>query len=334
MSTKRTNNNPPAYEQNPPLDKSPQDIIDRVQTAVNASHRRIKDEPAETQRLRNFMLYCMAIDYRVPLDFELKPEDREHYLEMAEVVNNMRQIHKKGNLGADSRRTLAPYLRKFLHAPCSDLGIPLETAVDAVDRHVVFLNIMGRYKGCIRGDLHMCGLADLATRLYMDNRVLIPRLATSDEMQMKLTEGVTEIARCYFSSIAGFESAIKAGSDLSTPFAEDFTVKYTLNERGKNYRKERESMLEKIVRWVEHIRYGVISGLLELNYTPATPQEVFPKSSEERICNGDCMGRTETAPEERVLSGLCLPHGAMRNPHSSRICLRIHRVRVAATCRL
>lgn len=67
--------------------------------------------------------------------------------------------------------------------------------ITASTRYAKYLNFYGRYKGCIHGVLHGCGIGMLAQKLSIDRSVLIPRLATSEETRRELTEKVVEIAR-------------------------------------------------------------------------------------------------------------------------------------------
>jgi hypothetical protein len=288
---------PPAYEQLGPSDAANQIFFGRIQAAVNAECGYRNGESIETKRLRNFLLYCLAVDYRWPCPLNLSASDRGHFLAMWNVLAPKPRIHQTMHLRADERRALAPYFWKYLHKPCDKLGIPVESAIVIVARHARYLNDAGRYKGCVHGVLRDRGPGVLASKLLMDRSELVPCLVTSRQMQLELLENITQTTRPYISYISGYNSAIfRAGSDPKTAFTEGDSG-YELTPRGKHYQENRNQTLNMVQRTVRPLlekARACISSVLDRH-------EVFPNVKDVRsLCDQTCMGPspTPTAPLE------------------------------------
>jgi hypothetical protein len=248
--------------------------------------------------LGNFLLYCLAVDYRWPCPLNLSASDRLHFMAMWDVLAPTPRIHQTRHLRADERRALAPYFWKYLHEPCAELGIPVESAIVILARHARYLNDAGRYKGCVHGVLHDRGIEVLARKLLMDQSILLPRLAASREMRLELLENIAQTARPYFSSISGYNSAIfREGSDPNTAFSEEGRCQYELTARGEHYRENRNqtvNMVQRTVRPLLEKARDCISRLTDRH-------EVFPKVKDVRsLCDQTCMGPgpTPTAPPQ------------------------------------
>jgi hypothetical protein len=288
---------PPAYKQLS-SDAAMQIFFGRIQAAVNAKYGNPTQESNETKRLRNFMLYCLAIDYRWPCPLSLSASDRVHFMAMWDILLPTPRIHLRMHLGADERRALAPYFWKYLYEPCAELGIPVESAVATVYRHSKYLNAAGRYKGCVHGLLHSRGFKVLASKLFMDRSVLVPRLVTSHQMRGELLDNITQTARLYFLSISGYDSAIfRLESDPTTAFTEEAGCQYELTPRGEHYQNNRDqtlNMVQPTVRPLLEKARECISRLTDRH-------TVFPKVKDVRsLCDQTCMGPgpTPTAPPE------------------------------------
>lgn len=283
---------PPAYEQLEPSNERSQAFLRRIQAAVNIAYGNANDNPPEIKRMHNFLLYCLAVDYRCPCALSLSASDREHFLGMKKVLVSMPNIHKSMHLSAEERRPLAAYFWKHLHAPCTSLGIPVESAVLIVVRYVKYLNANGRYKGCAHGLLHSLGPEALASKLLMDRNVLIPHLATSEHMRQEFTKRIFETARPYFTSVDGFASAIiPVESVASAAFAEEAACQYTLTPRGRFYRDNRAHTLNMVQRSVLPLLDKAFMCLAGA-YKRHKRNDIFPKSPAEilLLCDHGCMG--------------------------------------------
>lgn len=72
---------PPPYEIN---ESEAQQLFNRIQGAAVAEQGGALS--AEAESLRDFLLYCLAVDYRVSVPLVLSAPEREHYVEMSTVL--------------------------------------------------------------------------------------------------------------------------------------------------------------------------------------------------------------------------------------------------------
>lgn len=290
MSFSQKLSSPPEYGQLPPSAATNQIFLDRIQTAVNAEYNDANNDPTETNRLRNFLLYCLAMDYRVPCELVLSTTDRAHYLELCATVSVIRTIGptvRDIHLEAENRRKIAPYFWKYLHAPCIGLGIPVESAVQVVLRYGKFITMTGRFKGCVHGVLHSFGVEYLAGKFVTDRSVLIPRLVGNRQIRVQLTESLTEVARSYFTSIDGNSSTILVGNDPNVRFEEEWRTHWTLTPRGQNYASERNKTLHAVKKRVEPVLFKVLYHLIGPKRLHG---DIFPRSLREGLCDDTCIG--------------------------------------------
>ena len=247
--------------------------------------------------MRNFLLYCLAIDYRFSCPLTMSAPDREHFLRMSRVLVGLTALCDNVHLGADDRRNLAPYPWKYLDAPCATLGIPVECAVMMVGRYAKYTNVVGLYKGCVHGILYTYGPTRLATKLSVDRSILAPRLVTLERMRLELTERINETARPYFKSIDGRSSAIfHAGPDSNLPFDEEAGITYELTARGKFYVDNRKHAFHTI----RHSARPLVERALACVRFLRQKHEVFPQTPADGVvCDHTCMGPGPT-PQEPV----------------------------------
>lgn len=80
---------PPPYEM---TDSEAQQLCNRIQDTVVAEKGGAHKDSLEAESLRNFLLYCLAVDYHVsaPRTFILSASEREHYAEMSGVFLDIR----------------------------------------------------------------------------------------------------------------------------------------------------------------------------------------------------------------------------------------------------
>ena len=290
MSTNQKSIAPSAYEKLPNSEAASDIFLDRIQDTVNAEYIDVNNDSTETKRLRNFLLYCLAVDYRAPISLTVSASDREHFREMSATIWDLQGIDSDHlvHLNGQDRRALAPYFWKYLHAPCTSLGIPVESAVQIVLRYSKFLKSTGLYKGCVHGLLHNYESQFLVKKkLLLDRSVLIPHLVGPGAMRSKLTDSLTEVACFYFTSIKGERSSIVEGSDPTVGFKEDVLTSWTLNERGRHYAVNREKTCDAAKGWVGPILGAVRERLVSLAKKKC--QDIFPRSSKEGLCDCGCM---------------------------------------------
>jgi hypothetical protein len=192
------------------------------------------------------------------------------------------------HLTAEDRRNLAPYLWKYLHAPCASLGIPVESAVIVISRYAKFVNMLGHYKGCVHGVLHTFGPSRLADKLSMDRSILVPCLATSVEMRLELTKRIEETAKQYFTSIDGRSSAIfAAGANTRVPFHEESGIRYKLTARGRLYQDNRKHAFHTIRHAVRPLLERALACVKSARQRPGA---FLLTEADKMLCDQTCMG--------------------------------------------
>lgn len=290
MSANLKHTAPPAYEQLPNSEAASQIFLDQIQDTVKAEYNDVNNDSTETKRLRNFLLYCLAVDYRAPISLTISESDREHFREMSATIWDFQGVDCEHlvHLAADDRRALAPYFWKYLHAPCTSLGIPVESAVQIVLRYSKYLTVAGLYKGFVHGLLHNYEPSHLVRKLLLDRSVLIPHLVRPGVTRSTLMDSLTEVASSYFTSIKGERSSIVEVSDPMLGFREHVSTHYTMTERGRIYVANRNKACHAAKGWVGPILGAVRERIVGL---AKKCQDIFPKSSKDGPYDG-----TSTCP--------------------------------------
>lgn len=282
MTFKQKNTAPPAYEQLPNSEAASNILLDRIQYTVRTEYNNANNDSTETKRLRNFLLYCLAVDYRAPIPLAISESDREHFREMSATIWDLQNVDSF-HLTMEDRRALAPYFWKYLHAPCTSLGIPVEAAVQIVVRYSKFLTLTGLYKGCVHGLLHNYPACRLARKLLLDRSVLIPHLVRPGATRSKLLDSLNEVAGFYFVSIKGDRSRIVEDSEPAVGFKEHVVTSYIMTKRGFRYAANEERTCHAAKSWVGPILGAVCERIVGL---AKKSQDIFPKSSKEGLCKG------------------------------------------------
>lgn len=199
------------------------------------------DAEDETERLRNFLIYTLALDYKRNKSAVLSSEDREHFTALSNLLNSLRTAHRNTHLHSTERQALAPYFWLYLHEPCKALAVPVECAAQAVLRFTKFQDYLGRYKGSTYGVLHSQGPDTLAYKLGMDRSVLIPRLVADPAVRRDMILGNISIGSMYFKELWAMEgSTMVSTRTQSNGWGEIQSIRYTLNERGEAYNSNRD----------------------------------------------------------------------------------------------
>jgi hypothetical protein len=245
------NDDPPQYDHPPP--PPPYDdaeasyrLCGRIQATLNTERGGEDTDPAETESLRKFLLYCLSVDYRFIIESQELPAcTRDKYIEMINLMTSLRYSRVTTDLRESERTLLALYLWKYLHRPCKRLCIPIELAVRVIYRFTKHMNISNRYKGCVHGLLQSNRLEELAHKFWQDRNILIPRLADNEHTRRGLTECLTELARQYFVSIDGVHSTIVVvpGEEWGDGWEETVGISYKPAARGASYDLARERTL-------------------------------------------------------------------------------------------
>lgn len=308
MTINLKNTAPPAYEQLLNSEAASNILLDRIQYTVGTEYTNANNDSTETKRLRNFLLYCLAVDYRAPIPLAISESDREHFREMSALIWDLQNVDSL-HLTTEDRRALAPYFWKHLHAPCTSLGIPVEAAVQIVVRYSKFLTLTGQYKGCVHGLLHNYPACRLARKLLLDRSVLIPHLVGPGATRSKLLDSLNEVAGFYFVSIKGERSRIVEGSDPTVDFKEHVVTRCIMTKRGFRYAANRSKICHAAEGWVGPILGAARERIVGL---AKNSRDIFPKSSKEGLGKGTCLcsvpaSELHNPPRSRELLSVNLP---------------------------
>ncbi|GAB7335054.1 hypothetical protein MBLNU13_g06911t1 [Cladosporium sp. NU13] len=295
MAPTTNKDNLPAYNQLEQSEAASEIFLDRIQATISAERTVPDEEPFETHRMRNFLLYCLAIDYPCPLN--ISAQRCQHFLGMRRLLKNLYAIRETVHLTAEDRRKLAPYLCKHLHAPCASLEIPVESAVVMIERYGKFVNVLGHYKGCVHSVLHTYGPARLAAKLSMDTNILVTCLAASVQMRRELNKRINETAKQYFTLIHGRSSAIfcAPGADSSLlPFDKESGIRYELTARGRLHQDNRKHAFHTIAHAVRPL---VDRALACVESARRRPGAFLSTAADGVLCDQTCMGPGQSPQE-------------------------------------
>ncbi|KAK6429764.1 hypothetical protein LTR95_014088 [Oleoguttula sp. CCFEE 5521] len=234
----------PSYTAEHAPDDDQKTLLDRLGSAM-AEERGVSasvDAAAEVERLRNFLLFCICIDYRCRPDLALSAADKQHFIEMSEHLDTLAASNTK--MSYLYRAEIARYFWLFLHEPCIALKVSVECAAVTVSRFSKYHNIFGRYKGSSHGVLHNNGLEALAQKLWTDYNIILPRLGVAAEWVVHMRRQIANFARQFFVRLNGVTELIVGARDYAQISSDD----YTASERGKAYDKDRRKALTVVER--------------------------------------------------------------------------------------
>ncbi|KAF2772142.1 hypothetical protein EJ03DRAFT_348951 [Teratosphaeria nubilosa] len=168
---------PPPYRTHA---SAPIDLLNGVQATVRRDRVRdganISVIQTEADRLHNFILFVLAVDYQRHITGYTAPlsaEDNQHFGTLSYQLQNLAQSNR--------------------HTP---------------------LNRSGRYQGVAFGLVRSQrdGVERLAEKLLMDENVVIPRLLPNRKVRWDLIDGLREVKEMYFERILGVEGSVAVGS--------------------------------------------------------------------------------------------------------------------------
>lgn len=269
--------------------------MNRLHTVVSKERTTSDTSRPEVERLRNFILYVLSIDYHRNTRVSLSCTDREHYAAMNNYLNDLEEAHDRTHLTSTERAALAPYFWQYLHEPCKALAIPVECATVAILRFFHYQDKGARYKGSVYGILHTAGPEVLAQKLWLDRNIVMPRIISCGHERMDMIRGLNGVARMYFQSIDGTEGSAMTGSHTGG-WNETQTMSYTLNERGRSYEKCRNDVVATTAECIslspKHWATRIKACITDITQR----RDVFPKRKEFSDAQGTWRG-PEPVPE-------------------------------------
>ncbi|SMR56444.1 unnamed protein product [Zymoseptoria tritici ST99CH_3D1] len=167
----------------------------------------------ETERIRNMLEFTLSVDYKRNAGASISAADREHFVHLAEAFRLFRRDPRddgkprKADPDTEERRIIVAFFIKYLHEPCKALLLPLDSVYDCIIFLSRYTDRSGRYKGSVTGQFYDYGVEGLASKLYMDRTILIPRVFTDIVVRNLMIDGVKAIEERFFDRISGIESS-------------------------------------------------------------------------------------------------------------------------------
>lgn len=235
-----TKPSPPPYTLE--VDDAPHNFLDRIINFADHQREGLESMTAshEVDRVRRLLSFSMSIDYQCNNQALLSAPDRDHFTTMANILSTLKQASQNTPILASERQQLAAYFWKYLHEPCKALDICPESVALCITRMLKYSNCYkGSYQGCCFNILQDHGLDALAIKLYLDQRILIPRIFEDLHTRHRMHSAPSEFRELYFSRIYGIEASTEAGFVSARDWAFLQTVTYDAIERGKQFERLR-----------------------------------------------------------------------------------------------
>lgn len=99
---------PPPYASLPTVTESER-LLDRLETTIRAEQATSDAAVTEAARLRSFLLYTLSIDYQHLSGVSLSAEDREHFAQLQNNMQDWRTTYGQPRLTITERAQLGPY---------------------------------------------------------------------------------------------------------------------------------------------------------------------------------------------------------------------------------
>ena len=179
----------------------------------------------EAERLRNFLLHCLATDYEIPLVPKLSPADTTYFLRLGQCVMDIMSINDWDADTCGVTEQMYYFLERFIIEPARVLEIPLRLVTSMIRTFRIAISSRREYAGA--WDKTDCART-MAEKLVIDRDVVIGAVvpATWPFLRVELLRALEKTQEEYFASL----------TDQDT---------YTLTEEGMEYWKSRTSFEKK-----------------------------------------------------------------------------------------
>ncbi|KAF2723819.1 hypothetical protein K431DRAFT_310550 [Polychaeton citri CBS 116435] len=188
-------------------------------------------EEPEAERLKRFLIHTLSVDYQTELFARLTSVDKQHFTRVYSILRSFKYRASTQFTGL-LRGTRSSILRKYLCEPCIALGVPVEAAATAIMRYLESTDWRGRYHGSVERTLRASGLGALATKHYVDRKILSPALIKTPPLLNSMCLMVDGLAKQYFDRIDGFEGWM-SHVDHGRQWNEIRAVDYVANDRDR-----------------------------------------------------------------------------------------------------
>jgi hypothetical protein len=189
----------------------------------------------EAERVRNMLEFALSVDYERDFGASISAADHEHFTRMANMFRLLRprETDAVRNAIIDATKEkdlLLAYFIKYLHAPCKALSLP----DDYVCSTIIFLSRYtdrhGKYISSFLSQLRDYGVEAVASKLYMDREVIIPRVFADVASQSRMLNAVKGYEDAHFDRIVGVESSTQIKPGQKKPFQVTHSIRYEAKE--------------------------------------------------------------------------------------------------------
>ncbi|GME35113.1 hypothetical protein BKCO1_1000617 [Neofusicoccum parvum] len=252
--------NPPSYNT---IINAEESLFDAVNTALRTEticpHMDVNKGSVE--RLRNFLSFILAVDY-VPTAhsphspdgrWRLSNTDLEHFVEVTEKITRFYLMpkydkHEGPELAEHNEEMiqLNAYLLEHLLWPARSLGLPREYVIATMWRFFMLMSEYRQFTGSLRHILACYGVDGLASKLWYDRCVVVPRIVACEKLKKAVLEGIKETQTSYFKELEGARMEISHRASSGRGWCEVRWEKMELTDRTKRVKELTLRLFEKV----------------------------------------------------------------------------------------
>lgn len=115
----------------------------------------------------------------------------------------------------------------------------------AIANLIEYTNYRGRYKGSCVDVIRFQGLAELARKLYIDHKVVVPKVIDDMQLRLKYYRAIGHVRAVYFERIHGIEASTLGHDSTEQGWKSIQEINFDANERGRKYASQRGEVVDK-----------------------------------------------------------------------------------------
>ena len=156
------------------------------------------------ERLRNFLLHCLSVDYEIESVTELTAEDTRLFLRLSQYncwPEMDPTLAATSMINSESCQEIQALMDVFIHEPTKKLGLPIEPIIRTIQNFRHCLSWSRQYNGVwgfFLPDLEECARKLLLDREIMINAILLDR---NPKLRKKLHANLVEVQDRFFKSL-------------------------------------------------------------------------------------------------------------------------------------
>ena len=232
----------------PSDDTSAAEFFDKLQTSVQRKgpqefagpHKQLD---GQTERLRAFLRFAIRQDYSHGPKAYLSAEDRHCFTIMNKYL---RKLENEQYTRAE-KVEMRTYFWVHLRQPCAKLEIPYDYVVATINRFFESLESDGRYKGAFPDLLRNKTLTDVASKIYLDETIIIPAIFAldNDAEREEMLKGTQQMSKRWFATFRGVHGEIE-DSRAQRSWRGAQRAQYVLNQGGQDVQVARQRLLDRV----------------------------------------------------------------------------------------